>query len=987
MFSRTERRFLAGFVAASTLMVAAAALFVAGFLRGQEQDDWIDHTRRVIAVIDTAQLRVNAAGVAGQGQVGGVAGARDRHHQALGALGEDLAELRALTRDNEVQQARLDRMEALVRLERQRVAAGTALSGGDVDVFVDQLRTGLRDMTAEERRLLTARIQDTRDRARRQLYIMLGLVGLSVLVTTSLGVALKRNLEFRRAVEHALRQSERRLQGVIDVAPNAVVTLNGDETIADWNPRAERLFGWRRDEVRGRPFRDTVLASLAPRALARLSVLRRRVERRGHAETRIPLRLRRRDGAEFPAELTLNGVLDERGEARLTAFIDDLTVREQTQQALATARDSAVAASSLKSEFLAHISHELRTPLNGIIGMAGLLRDTDLNPEQEEFADTIRRSGEHLLTIINDLLDLSKIEAGKLVLETIEFDLELATRDVTDVVLPSAREKGLELVLRMAPDVPRYLRGDVGRVRQVLMNLLGNAVKFTQHGHVLLHIRVDEHQGERVLLHFAVEDTGIGVPAESRHLLFSSFSQAEASTTRRFGGTGLGLALSRQLVQRMGGDIGFENRAEGGSRFWFTMPFEVGTSGRVPLSAHELADARVLVVDDSDAARESVEEMIASWRLGYASVPRAHDALDRMRAAAAEHRPFSIVLIDSTLPDLGAAELAAAIRRDSGLGGMRLVVLALVVGRGANVLDDFPGFDAVVAKPVRPSELLNGMATALGLRETPQRSRTRAIDSLRFDGARVLLAEDNQVNQRVAVSMLERLGCRVDVAGNGREAVQLAGRLPYDLIFMDLQMPEMDGFEATAAIREAEGGGRRVPIVALTAHAMAGDREVGLAAGMDDYLTKPVRPEGLGSMLSKFVARAPASGPVESRIDGADAIDEAVITELVDADGDLLADLLALFVQSSRDYLDAMRAGVRAGDATAVSRAAHALRGSAANFRATRTVALARELEQATAAGTLDGADERVDALETAVAATIRSVDALAAALRARGAA
>ena len=985
MFSRTERRFLAGFVAASGLMLAAAALFVAGFVRGQEQDDWIDHTRHVIAVIDTAQLYVSAADLVASA-AGDDVGARDRHHQALGALGEHLAELRALTRDNGVQQARLDRLEALVRLERRRVVDGTAMTGDGADVFFDQVRGSLRDMTAEERRLLTVRIQETRDRARGQLYIMLGLVALSVLVTTGLGIALKRNLDFRREVEHALRQSERRLQSVIDVAPNAVVTLNGDETIADWNPRAERLFGWQREEVRGRPFRETVLASLAPRALARLSVLRRRVERRGQAETRIPLRLRRRDGSEFPAELTLNGVLDERGEPRLTAFIDDLTVREQTQQALATARDSALAASSLKSEFLAHISHELRTPLNGIIGMAGLLRDTDLDPEQEEFAETMRRSGEHLLTIINDLLDLSKIEAGKLVLETIEFDLELATRDVTDVVLPAAREKGVELVLRMAPDVPRYLRGDVGRVRQVLMNLLGNAVKFTERGHVLLHIRVREQTEGGVMLHFSVEDTGIGVPASSRHKLFNSFSQAEASTTRRFGGTGLGLALSRQLVERMGGGIGYEDREDGGSRFWFTMPFEIGSSGRTPLSARELADARILVVDDSDAARESVEEIIASWQLGCVSVARARDALDRIRSAAAEGRPFSIALVDATLPDLRATDLAAAIRREAETSGIRLVVLTLVVGRGVNALEEFPGFDAVVAKPVRPSELLNGMASALGLRETLRPSRTRSLDAQRFDGTRVLLAEDNQVNQRVAVTMLERLGCRVDVAGNGREAVQLAGRLPYDLIFMDLQMPEMDGFEATAAIRSAEASGRRVPIVALTAHAMAGDREVGLAAGMDDYLTKPVRAEGLASMLAKFTsAVSKPSRSVAGTANGDGTIDEAVITELVDADGDLLTDLLGLFVESSREYLEAMRAGARAGDASAVSRAAHALRGSAANFRATHTVALARELEQTTGAGTLEGAADHIAELESAVASTIRSVERLATALRARG--
>ena len=971
--SRTEQRFLAGFVVASLLMLAAAGLFVAGFLRGQEQDDWIDHTRGVIAEIDTAHQHVNEVEASARGRLLGVAGADARLATDLDEVAEHLGRLRALTSDNPAQQERLDRLDVLVRLGRQQVASGQPFVADEQARAIEQLRAELRAMTAEERRLLTGRIQATRDQARQQLYIMLALVALSLGVTISLGVALKRNLDWRREIEGALRQSEQRLQGIVDVAPNAVVTLGADETIAGWNPRAESLFGWRAGEVAGRPFSETVLTGIAPRALARLEVLRRRVVERGHAETRFGLRLHRRDGSEFPAELTLNGFLDAQGEPRLTAFIDDLTVREQTQHALARARDSAIAASSLKSEFLAHISHELRTPLNGIIGMAGLLRDTELNGEQEEFAETIRRSGEHLLTIINDLLDLSKIEAGKLVLETIEFDLELATRDVTDVVLPASRDKGLELVLRMAPDVPRYLRADVGRVRQVLMNLLGNAVKFTERGHVLLRIHVVERAAGRTVLHFAVEDTGIGVPEHSRHMLFDSFMQAESSTTRRFGGTGLGLALSRQLVERMGGRIGFESRDGGGSIFWFELPFEEGAPGRVALSARELAQARVLLVDDCAPARESIEEIIQSWRLESASVPSAATALDTIRSAAAERRPYSVALIDSTLPDMKAVELAAALRREAGVEGIRLVVLALVVGRGATAIDDFPGFDAVVAKPVRPSELLDGMATALGLREETRLARASAPDAGAFDGVRVLLAEDNQVNQKVAVTMLERLGCRVDVAGNGAEAVELAARLPYDLIFMDLQMPEMDGFEATAAIRRAESAGRRVPIVALTAHAMAGDREIGLAAGMDDYLTKPVRPEGLGGMLEKFIAGA--------------TIDEAVIRELVDEDGALLADLLGMFVESSRDYLAAMRAGARASDAQAVARGAHALRGSAANFRATRTVELARQLEHDANAGSIEDAAARIDALEAAVQDTVASVERLAASLRGSGAA
>jgi PAS domain S-box-containing protein len=804
----------------------------------------------------------------------------------------------------------------------------------------------------------------------------------------------------RKQAETVVRESERRFRELFDDSPVGFHEVDGDGSIIRVNQTEIEMLGFSAEELLGQ--RVWTLSTDPEAARERIQAkLAGIVPVAQGFETM----LRKKDGSVLPVVIFdrliiapdgkpsgLRTAIQDNTERKLAAdelerFAQDLfdaksraeeqarRLEEQAEE-LRKAREEALAASRFKSEFLANMSHEIRTPMNGVVGMTSLLLDTPLSQEQHQYTEIIRASGEAMLSIINDILDFSKIEAGRMTLELIDFDLRAAVEETVDLLAGEAHEKGLELVSFVDHGTPAAVNGDPGRLRQVLVNLISNAVKFTEHGEIVVGVTLDERMNDEAIIRFTVRDTGIGIPPGAKGKLFHSFSQVDGSATRKFGGAGLGLAISQQLTELMGGRIGVESEPGKGSEFWFTVRLKVRPSIPMPSwMPAELRGKRILVVGGSPVWQEIVEHQLAARGSKAVSVPTTQQAFETLRSATGENS-FALVLVDVELSGTDGQAFVAALQHNSASQTIPVIMVTPLAQVHAAWKSDAE-IVLSISKPVKEGVLIDAIAGLLqhGRSASSDRGehspRANAPAEARQElGLRILVAEDNVVNQKVVFRMIQKLGCRADVVANGLEAISALQQVPYDIILMDCQMPELDGYAATRAIRQQEGNSKHTRIIAMTANALKGDRERCLAAGMDDYLSKPINMHDLEQMLQ---SRPKAAAGGEGIL-----LNPQRLADLADLGDDpsWLEEILVRFLEDSRARLSSLRQAVQNDDAGRVGEIAHSLKGSSANIGADALARLSRHLQDLGRRGSLDGAEVLLQQLEQTLARTAAALEA-----------
>ncbi len=787
--------------------------------------------------------------------------------------------------------------------------------------------------------------------------------------------ALTAMTERLKASEEEVSRALRERRDIMETIPDLLYVLDLDGRLTRWNQKCEAVTGYTAAELLGAPFLTLVAdADVGAERVRVLAALLAATEA-GYAEWEVALKTKA--GATIPYQFTGVPLKDPMGKAiGLTGVGRDVTERKRVELELKRAKETAEAGNRAKSEFLANVSHEIRTPMNGVIGMTELALDTDLNREQREYLELVKVSADNMMTVINDILDFSKIEAGKLDLVPAPFDLRDSLGETLKTLGLRAAQKDLELAHQIRTDVPDALLGDSSRLRQVMVNLVGNAIKFTERGEVVTRVAVEAAGDDRVCLHFTVTDTGIGIPPEKQQVVFDPFVQADGSTTRRHGGTGLGLAISTRLVALMGGRIWVESIPERGSTFHFTAWFDVQTNPPKELSSSGTADlyARpVLVVDDNATNRRILEEILKNWGMKPIAVESGDAALAQMRRAVTHRDPFPLVLLDAMMPGMDGFLLAEKIKNDPDLAGSVIMMLSSADQPSDAARCRTLGVANYLTKPITQSDLLKALTKVLKStpitssattpapvpRATPAATAPSGNGNGHDNGKdhgngatsgaaapprslRILLAEDNAVNQTLAVHLLRRRGHEVTVAEDGLQALAAYDSEPFDLVLMDLQMPNLGGFEATALIRQRElAAGRHIPIIAMTARAVKGNREECLAAGFDEYLAKPLRPQELHDLIKRTVDLFPPKAPSPPP----PAIDKEIIYDLVGGDTLLLRDLITLFLDGIPAMRDKIRVAIADQDAFRLNEAAHELKGAASHFAASATVEAARRLE------------------------------------------